>query len=861
MDLATLGLAVDSKPVKAANDDLKDFQKAAQGAEKAADGFSNGADKAGNAAKRMQKDIDGAEKSFSSLKIAAIAAGAAIGAALGAGLASAVNRIEAVNVAMRKIDKALALNGYSYDVTGVKIKKFADDLERATGRAAQDVLNIAPNLASFGFTDEVFFRAIKLANDMSAAWGGDLKQNLEGLSRALADPVKGFAMLSQRGITLTDTQKKLAKSLMESGQGLKAQGVVFGALESQISGVAESGFAGLTKATANARLALEGFFEAIVVKTGLMTALEVALNAVATALDYLTEHMGTILAVLASVGTGLAIAFGPAIIGAVGTLAVLIGGTLVGAVAALTAALLANPLGLLVAGIGLAITAAYAFRDEIQKAIGVDVIELAKNAGNMIINSFVAAYEDIKTLWMNFPDVIGAAVIGAVNAVVTGVGKMVNVVIDSINEMIKAISGLTAKLGIDLGTGIEHVKFDAIPNEYADRLGKVLDDRNKKIAETMGTDRLGQLSNLFNPSTPAAPAAGGPLKDREFGSEGKMSSAAKAYRDLIKHAQDRIDQMKLEAETAGLNGVAADTMRFKLELLQKAQDKGRTITAAQRAEIEALSVAYGKAAEAAAKASLTKDLMFDRDQMGRSAIDQTVASTLRGAGLEIDFNSYEAGLIRTNEQLKEARSLAGDFVSTFRQGLEGGKSVWEAFGDAAMSVLDKITDKLLNDVLNALFEVNKAGSGSGGGLFGFLGSLLGGGSSSAAADPWAGMRMADGGAFTGGVQKFANGGTFTNSIVSSPTLFKFASGTGLMGEAGPEAIMPLKRDSSGRLGVSAGGGMVANNNQPQEVLLRVVGEEGPMFRPTIRAESESVSVRVVTENNAAQQNYRQNGGQ
>lgn len=57
---------------------------------------------------------------------------------------------------------------------------------------------------------------------------------------------------------------------------------------------------------------------------------------------------------------------------------------------------------------------------------------------------------------------------------------------------------------------------------------------------------------------------------------------------------------------------------------------------------------------------------------------------------------------------------------------------------------------------------------------------------------------------------FANGGTFTNGIVNSPTLFKFASGgalrNGLMGEAGPEAIIPLKRGRDGKLGVAGGGG-------------------------------------------------------
>lgn len=76
------------------------------------------------------------------------------------------------------------------------------------------------------------------------------------------------------------------------------------------------------------------------------------------------------------------------------------------------------------------------------------------------------------------------------------------------------------------------------------------------------------------------------------------------------------------------------------------------------------------------------------------------------------------------------------------------------------------------------------------------------------------------------VSAFANGGTFTNQIVSSPTLFKFARGgkmgTGLMGEAGPEAIMPLKRGADGTLGVEASGSqinfalMVEVNNYSQE---------------------------------------------
>ena len=52
-----------------------------------------------------------------------------------------------------------------------------------------------------------------------------------------------------------------------------------------------------------------------------------------------------------------------------------------------------------------------------------------------------------------------------------------------------------------------------------------------------------------------------------------------------------------------------------------------------------------------------------------------------------------------------------------------------------------------------------------------------------------------------GIQKFARGG-----VVHSPQIFPFKNGIGLMGEAGSEAILPLKRTKQGKLGVEASGG-------------------------------------------------------
>lgn len=67
----------------------------------------------------------------------------------------------------------------------------------------------------------------------------------------------------------------------------------------------------------------------------------------------------------------------------------------------------------------------------------------------------------------------------------------------------------------------------------------------------------------------------------------------------------------------------------------------------------------------------------------------------------------------------------------------------------------------------------------------------------------------------GGVYNSASLSAYSGSIVSRPTLFAFAKGAGVMGEAGPEAILPLRRGANGKLGVvagSAGGGIHIESN-------------------------------------------------
>jgi phage-related minor tail protein len=88
------------------------------------------------------------------------------------------------------------------------------------------------------------------------------------------------------------------------------------------------------------------------------------------------------------------------------------------------------------------------------------------------------------------------------------------------------------------------------------------------------------------------------------------------------------------------------------------------------------------------------------------------------------------------------------------------------------------------------------------------------------------------------VVPFARGG-----VVGSPTMFPMAGGrTGLMGEAGPEAIMPLKRGKDGKLGVQAAGGgnvsIVQNfsvSANGDESVKRIVAQQVPAIAEATKA--------------------------
>jgi lambda family phage tail tape measure protein len=157
-----------------------------------------------------------------------------------------------------------------------------------------------------------------------------------------------------------------------------------------------------------------------------------------------------------------------------------------------------------------------------------------------------------------------------------------------------------------------------------------------------------------------------------------------------------------------------------------------------------------------------------------------------------DYASQSADLVNN--------SMSG-LVGNISEALAGNKVDWEDWSKSVLASMQKI-------ILNAML-VDSFKSASSSGLFGSLGGLFGGESSvSGGGTPSGSYNSAASGLklnAKGGAYASASLSAYSNSIVRSPTYFAFAKGAGLMGEAGPEAIMPLTRSADGSLGVRVTG--------------------------------------------------------
>ncbi|EBQ2793795.1 phage tail tape measure protein [Salmonella enterica] len=153
-----------------------------------------------------------------------------------------------------------------------------------------------------------------------------------------------------------------------------------------------------------------------------------------------------------------------------------------------------------------------------------------------------------------------------------------------------------------------------------------------------------------------------------------------------------------------------------------------------------------------------------------------------------DYASQSADLVNN--------AMSG-LVGNISDALAGNKVDWEDWASSVLQSMQKI-------ILNAML-VDSLRSASNSGFFSSIGGMFGAGAGAASGSTPSGAYNSA----ASGIKLNAKGGAYaseslsaySNRIVSTPTYFAFAKGAGLMGEAGPEAIMPLTRSADGSLGV------------------------------------------------------------
>lgn len=189
-----------------------------------------------------------------------------------------------------------------------------------------------------------------------------------------------------------------------------------------------------------------------------------------------------------------------------------------------------------------------------------------------------------------------------------------------------------------------------------------------------------------------------------------------------------------KADTAALVAEAQQLQKFN----PLVKDYGKNVAAAKEAQDLLTAAQKGGKAVGAELSDVQQLLYGDLSKLSPAAREQ--AETIRQMALsygdaQARVNQLNEANQKATEEIEWQKDVVKSSLSTFREALVEGKTLWQALGDVALNVLTKIADKLETQFVDALF--NAFGSNSSGG-FNIFSFLLGGANAAAGATSGAG---------------------------------------------------------------------------------------------------------------------------
>lgn len=343
-------------------------------------------------------------------------------------------------------------------------------------------------------------------------------------------------------------------------------------------------------------------------------------------------------------------------------------------------------------------------------------------------------------------------------------------------------------------------------------------------------------------------------------SQGELSTLSEAQKQTLLQNAALIDQKKIREQIAAYESSLADSnasVRASNEaqllgygdgtrIRERLQEMWNIRQEFEQKNNELLrQYQTGEIEEALWKQEKTLNEKYLEERLNDQQDYYAKADALRSnwnAGLKEGLTNWADSATDYASQAADAVvSTMDGLVSNISEALAGNVVDWRNWGS---SILQEVSKILMNAaIVNGL----KSLSGTMSGVGGWIGSV----------GDWLSGAVANA---KGGVYTSANLSAYSNTIVDTPTYFAFAKGAGLMGEAGPEAIMPLTRAADGSLGVraignvSGGGGFVYS--PVYHISIQNKGSNGEIDTQSARGLVDLIDSRVVS----IMQSSRRDGG-
>ena len=752
-----------------------------------------------------------------------------------------------INAQAQDLRRTLNATFQSADVGGFVFS----ELEKAAANSTQELTTLVAavsQLQGSGFTAGQSFNEISqlietlengaslatnsadafqaLVRVISRSTSGGL--GLEELNQ-IFERIPGLQIEVERALGITRAEFTEVGKTAE-GAGRIVSAIIASLNQGQFAGAAQAALGGITQTLSNlsdsitaffTRIGEGGFNDAFVRAVSGISSFLSANQELATQIGgVLGAAINTAVDAFETYGTILAGIIAIPIVGAVASLAGLVGGALVnaftsagGVVKVFSAILLATPIGRIVTAISGLIGIVTALGQRFLEANGItaSLSETFFAIADLVGDTVFGAFDRLGSFFSN---TFGPILDGLRNTV----SNWANGILDAFNSVLEAgreflgffgVSAPTASSGgrnrgrtstpgaegDTLSTGINNI-VDTVNDGLRDALNSRI--QNQRMDAFRSADRASV--DAFNQSTTSQQMSGDtplsspltptiPTLSTGSGRKARVEDPLEDITRQVKALQDRAvaetESQRIRLANLGLSDRERAVLESTLPLERERATIQRTISELQSRGVDT-SILDNRLTQIASEIEATRTLEQTIQQTQRTfefgwsqAVQSATENSTNFAQTATDlFNTINDG----------AASTLSRFVTEWDGSLSSARDIFAGFVD---DILQQLTRIAINDLITSAI-----GGGGGGGATG-IGSIF------------SAIFSAKGNAFSNGnrINYFARGG-----VLDGPMAFPLRNGLGVAGEAGPEGILPLQRDSRGRLGVISTGGNQGGNS-------------------------------------------------